>query len=100
MGRFFHRMGDGSAVDMTDKEIMADLVEGSEDAAERGVSVTPHAHFFPGRVPRYHCRWGNSRGGGRDLLTCCTAGAPTAPGIAWFIWEAHFCCIASTASSR
>ena len=36
MGNFFHRLGDGSAVEMSAKEIMADLVEGSEDAAERG----------------------------------------------------------------
>lgn len=35
MGTFFHRMGDGSAVQMTAREIMADLVEGSEDAADR-----------------------------------------------------------------
>lgn len=36
MGKIFHRMGDGSAVEMSAEEIMADLVEGSEDAAERG----------------------------------------------------------------
>lgn len=36
MAHIFHRMGDGSAVKMSAKEIMADLVEGSEDAAERG----------------------------------------------------------------
>jgi len=36
MRRFFHRLGDGTAVEMTEKEIMADLVEGSEDAADRG----------------------------------------------------------------
>jgi dimethylamine--corrinoid protein Co-methyltransferase len=36
MDQFFHRMGDGSAVEMSAKEIMADLVEGSEDAADRG----------------------------------------------------------------
>ncbi len=36
MGKYFHRLGDGSAVEMSAKEIMADLVEGSEDAAERG----------------------------------------------------------------
>lgn len=35
MKRFFHRFGDGSATEMTEKEIMADLVEGSENAAER-----------------------------------------------------------------
>lgn len=36
MGSFYHRLGDGSAVEMSAKEIMADLVEGSEEAAERG----------------------------------------------------------------
>jgi dimethylamine---corrinoid protein Co-methyltransferase len=36
MASFFHRLGDGSAVEMSAKEIMAALVEGSEDAAERG----------------------------------------------------------------
>ncbi len=36
MGRFFHRMGDGSVVELGEREIMADLVEGSEDAADRG----------------------------------------------------------------
>lgn len=36
MGKFFSRMGDGSPIEMTESEIMADLVEGSEDAADRG----------------------------------------------------------------
>jgi dimethylamine--corrinoid protein Co-methyltransferase len=36
MGKFFHRMGDGSAVEMSAEQIMADLVTGSEDAADRG----------------------------------------------------------------
>ena len=40
MDQIFHRMGDGSAVEMSAKEIMADLVEGSEDAAKRG-EITP-----------------------------------------------------------
>ena len=36
MGAIFHRMGDGSIIETNAKEIMADLVEGSEEAAERG----------------------------------------------------------------
>ena len=36
MGKFFSRMGDGSPIEVTENEIMADLVEGSEDAADRG----------------------------------------------------------------
>jgi dimethylamine--corrinoid protein Co-methyltransferase len=36
MGKYFSRMGDGSPIEVTEKEIMADLVEGSEDAADRG----------------------------------------------------------------
>lgn len=36
MGKYFSRMGDGSPIEMSESEIMADLVEGSEDAAERG----------------------------------------------------------------
>jgi dimethylamine--corrinoid protein Co-methyltransferase len=36
MKRFFSRMGDGSTVEMTAEQIMTDLVEGSQDAAERG----------------------------------------------------------------
>ena len=36
MGKYFSRLGDGSPIEMSESEIMADLVEGSEDAAERG----------------------------------------------------------------
>ena len=36
MGKYFSRMGDGSPEWMSKAEIMADLVEGSEDAADRG----------------------------------------------------------------
>ena len=36
MGKYFSRMGDGSPEWMSEAEIMADLVEGSEDAADRG----------------------------------------------------------------
>ena len=36
MGKYFTRMGDGSPEWMSQAEIMADLVEGSEDAADRG----------------------------------------------------------------
>jgi len=36
MGKYFSRLGDGSPIELSEKEIMADLVEGSEDAAERG----------------------------------------------------------------
>ena len=36
MDKYFHRLGDGSAVEMSAKDIMADLVQGSEDAARRG----------------------------------------------------------------
>ena len=36
MEKFFSRMGDGSPIEMTESEIMADFVEGSEDAADRG----------------------------------------------------------------
>jgi len=36
MKKFFSRMGDGSPCEMTESEIMSDLVEGSEDAADRG----------------------------------------------------------------
>ena len=36
MGKYFSRMGDGSPIEVTESEIMADLVEGSEDAADRG----------------------------------------------------------------
>ncbi len=36
MKKYFSRMGDGSPIEVTDSEIMADLVEGSEDAADRG----------------------------------------------------------------
>ena len=36
MSTYFSRMGDGSAIEVTAEEIKADLIEGSEDAADRG----------------------------------------------------------------
>lgn len=36
MSKIITRMGDGSVVEMTDSELMEDLVKGGEDAAERG----------------------------------------------------------------
>lgn len=36
MKKYFSRMGDGSPIEMTESEIMADLVKGSEDAADCG----------------------------------------------------------------
>jgi len=35
MAQYFSRMGDGSPISVTKEEIMADLIEGSEDAADR-----------------------------------------------------------------
>ncbi len=35
MAQYFSRMGDGSPISMTKDEIMADLIKGSEDAADR-----------------------------------------------------------------
>ena len=35
MAQYFSRMGDGSPISMTKDEIMADLIQGSEDAADR-----------------------------------------------------------------
>jgi dimethylamine--corrinoid protein Co-methyltransferase len=35
MARYFSRMGDGSPISVTKDEIMADLIQGSEDAADR-----------------------------------------------------------------
>jgi dimethylamine--corrinoid protein Co-methyltransferase len=40
MKKYFSRLGDGHPIDMTENEIMAALVEGSEDAADRG-KVSP-----------------------------------------------------------
>ncbi len=36
MGKIMTRMGDGFPVEMTEKKLMGDLVEGTEDAAEYG----------------------------------------------------------------
>jgi dimethylamine--corrinoid protein Co-methyltransferase len=36
MKKHFCRLGDGYPIEMSESEIMADLVEGSEDAADRG----------------------------------------------------------------
>jgi len=35
MARYFSRMGGGSPISVTKDEIMADLIQGSEDAADR-----------------------------------------------------------------
>ena len=40
MKKYFSRLGDGHPIEMTENEIMADLVAGSEDAAARG-EVSP-----------------------------------------------------------
>ncbi len=40
MKKYFSRLGDGHPIEMAEKEIMADLVKGSEDAADRG-KVSP-----------------------------------------------------------
>jgi hypothetical protein len=45
-------MGDGFAVEMSEKDVMRDIVEGSEDAADRGeipvlsASIRNYCHVF------------------------------------------------------
>jgi hypothetical protein len=47
MGKIFSRFGDGSPVYLSESELMQDLEEGTEDAADRGYNTFSIFFFHP-----------------------------------------------------